>query len=174
MTELEELRIPKAARAFADAVVAVTDTVCAEHLDAEYAELARRLVGRLARKRPTPLARGDARVWAAGVIYTLGQLNFLFDRSQPVHATADALSGFTRVKKTTMANKARAIRTALALGDFDIELLRRDLIDSTPLVWMLELDGLLVDARDLPVELQIEAHERGFIPYVPALGRPSG
>lgn len=49
--------------------------------DQEYGELCRGLVGRLARKRPSPLMRGRPEICAAGVIYTIGSLNFLFDRS---------------------------------------------------------------------------------------------
>jgi hypothetical protein len=50
------------------------------------------LVARLARKRPSPLVRGDARIWAAGAIYAVGQVNFLFDRAQDPHSTADQLA----------------------------------------------------------------------------------
>ena len=32
------------------------------------------------------------RIWAAGVVYAIGQVNFLFDRAQDPHATADELS----------------------------------------------------------------------------------
>ncbi len=60
-------------------VAAITDRVCAEHLDDEYAVLCRKAIAALARKRPSPLLRGEARTWAAGVIYTLGMVNFLMD-----------------------------------------------------------------------------------------------
>jgi len=43
--------------------------VCAELLDAEYAELARQVVAKLARKRPSPLAGGRRGTWAAAVVY---------------------------------------------------------------------------------------------------------
>jgi len=171
VVELGELRIPKAARSHAEGVIAVTDAACKDYLDAEYADLCRRLVGRLARKRPSPLARGDARIWAAGVVYALGQLNFLFDRSQTPHVSADRLSELLGVKKSTMANKAKLIRDSLGLNHFDTDFLRRELIDNGPFAWLLEVDGFIVDARDLPVALQIQAHERGLIPYVPAEGR---
>ena len=59
------LRVPAAMRETASQVTALTDDFCAEHMDAEYAELCRRLVAKLSRKRPSPLARGDVRVWAA-------------------------------------------------------------------------------------------------------------
>ena len=46
--------MPRAVRPHADQVVAVTDAVCREHLDQEYADLCRALVGNLG-KRPSPL-----------------------------------------------------------------------------------------------------------------------
>jgi Domain of unknown function (DUF6398) len=51
----EDLRIAAALRDRAQQIVDVTDTACREHLDEEYGVLARRLVARLARKRPSPL-----------------------------------------------------------------------------------------------------------------------
>ena len=170
MVELDELKLPKATRPYAEGVIAITDTVCREHLDPEYADLSRRLVGKLARKRPSPLGRGDLRIWASGVLYALGQVNFLFDRSQSPHLSADELSTVVGVKKTTMANKAKLVRDAVGLGHFDPEWLRRDLVESNPLIWLLEVDGILVDARQLPVYLQVQAFKKGLIPYIPDHG----
>jgi len=42
------------------------------------------------------------------------------------------------------------------------------LVDQNPLVWMAEVNGVLVDLRDMPRELQVIAYEKGMIPYVPA------
>lgn len=61
-------RIPAALRHNAEQIFKLTDPFCAEHLDAEYGELVRKLVAKLARKRPSPLARGDLRIWAAAAI----------------------------------------------------------------------------------------------------------
>ncbi len=55
---------------------------------AEYGELVRKLVAKLARMRPSPLVRGDLRIWAGAAIYTVGSVNFLFDRTQHPHLTA--------------------------------------------------------------------------------------
>ncbi len=41
----------------------------------------RKLVVKLARKRPSPLARGDLRIWAGAAIYAVGTVNFLFVNS---------------------------------------------------------------------------------------------
>jgi hypothetical protein len=77
-----ELREPTAMRGHLGEILAMTDQLCFEHLDAEYAELCRRLVAKLARKRPSPLVRGALRTWAAGAIYAVGSNNFLFDPSE--------------------------------------------------------------------------------------------
>ena len=37
-----------------------------------------------------------------------------------------------------------------------------------PMVWMLRVNGLMVNIRHAPVELQRLAFEKGLIPYVPA------
>ena len=166
MIELAELKIPQVVRPYADRVVAATDAACLEHLDEEYADLCRCLVGKLARKRPSPLTRGDLGIWAAGVVYAIGQLNFLFDQSQIVHLTPDRLNDLFDVKKTTMANKARLIRDILKLSHFDTEFSRRALIENNPMAWMLEIDGIIVDARRLPFALQAQAFQMGLIPYV--------
>jgi len=70
---LVELKIPRAMRPRVAEIVAITDELCAACLDREYAEVGCELIARLARKRPSPLARGDARIWAAGALYALGR-----------------------------------------------------------------------------------------------------
>jgi hypothetical protein len=35
------------------------------------------------------------------------------------------------------------------------------------MVWMLSVNGVILDARNLPRELQEEAFEKGLIPYIP-------
>jgi len=42
------------------------------------------------------------------------------------------------------------------------------LLDENPLVWMLQVDGMIIDARDVPREVQEIAFNKGLIPYIPA------
>jgi AcrR family transcriptional regulator len=165
---LVELKVPRTMRPRVAEILAITDELCAAYLDREYGELGRELVARLARKRPSPLARGDVRIWAAGALYALGQINFLFDRSQQPHLTADQLAGHLGVVKTTMANKAAAIRRTLDLGYYEPGLTRQSLYEDHPLAWIVQVNGLLVDARTLPAEIQDEARRRGLIPDLQA------
>jgi hypothetical protein len=165
----ENLRIPIAMQETTGEVIAFTDQVCSEHLNAEYARLARRLVARLARKRPSPLMRGDTRIWAAGVLYVLAQVNFLFDRSQTPHMSSAELATAINVKPTTMANKAAMINRMLDIGIYEPELTRVTMLERHPMAWIVQVNGLLVDARQLPEELQDEARQRGLIPDLDAL-----
>lgn len=44
-----------------------------------------------------------------------------------------------------------------------------------PLVWMLSVNGVIVDVRTMPRELQEQAYDLGLIPFVPAArGRMDG
>ncbi len=78
-----------------DAVAALTDAFCRDHLNDEYRDLARAMTAALCRKRPSPLASGQPRTWACGIIYALGQLNFLPDKaSRPHMAMAEVCAAF--------------------------------------------------------------------------------
>jgi hypothetical protein len=158
---------PKSLRACYDEIVALTDAVCHQHLTDEYGELARRMTAALCRKRPSPLASGQPRGWACGIVYTLGQLNFLSDPgTKPYMTTAELCKAFGVGQSTALA-KARVIREALDLHRFDPTWTLRSLTDQNPLVWMLEVNGMLMDIRDAPREVQGIALENGLIPYLP-------
>ena len=78
--------------------------------------------------------------------------------------TADQLAACLGVVKTTMANKAALINKTLNLGVFEPDLTRSAMLEQHPLAWLVEVDGLIFDARTLPLELQDEARRRGLIP----------
>jgi hypothetical protein len=52
------LRVPPALQPAVAQIFKLTDPFCAEHLDAKYGELVRKLVAKLARKRPSPSCVG--------------------------------------------------------------------------------------------------------------------
>ena len=64
------------------AIMILTDAFCKRHLNEEYVKMCRRLALALARKRPTPIARGRAEVWACGIVRTIGWANMLDDPKQ--------------------------------------------------------------------------------------------
>lgn len=160
--------VPAALRDVFDEITLITDAFCADHLDDEYAQLCHRMAAKLARKRPSPLLRGQRLIWASGILYAIGQVNFLGDPSQRPHMRTDDMAAALGVKSQTMGNKGRVIMDTLRIGQFDPEWSRQEIIDRSPLTWLIQVDGLLMDARRLPREIQVEAFELGLIPYVPA------
>jgi hypothetical protein len=171
MADLADLRIPVAMRATAEQVIKLTDAVCADLLDEEYAGLARHVVAKLARKRPSPLQSGRPATWAGGVVWALGQVNFLFDRSTQPYATHVDLADAFGLSKSTLGQKAKQIRDMLKMTWVTPEFLRAERIDKNPGIWFIMVNGLAFDARELPVEIQVEAYLKGIIPYIPDLGR---
>ena len=160
--------VPTAMQPAYDAVTALTDAVCTAHLDGEYRGLARAMTAALCRKRPSPIASGQPRTWACGIVYELGQLNFLSDPSfKPTMTTKELCAAFG-VGVSTAQAKAAVIRTALDTGRMDPAWMLPSLAARNPMVWMAEVDGFLVDLRTMPREVQEIAFEKGMIPYIPA------
>ena len=159
--------VPKAMRPIYEAIVAITDEVAKEHLDEEYADMARRLAAALARKRPSPLVSGRLDVWACAIMYVVGSVNFLFDKTQTPHMTGEELCEAFGVSKSTCSQRAGSIRKMLGIYQGDPRWTLPSMIDENPLVWMIRVNGLIVDARDLPRPIQEEAFRRGLISYVP-------
>ena len=160
--------VPKSMQAIYNAINALTDAFCRNHLSEDYRELAQRMTAALCRKRPSPLTSGQPRTWACGIVYVLGQINFLSDPStQPFMTTANLCAGFG-VSQSTASAKARVISEALDTSRLNPEWSLPSLLDQNPLVWMAEVNGFMVDLRDMPREVQEIAFERGMIPYIPA------
>src|SRR5512136_2156867 len=110
MSKQHSESVPQQMQPVYDEITRLTDAVCREHVDGEFAMLCRKLAAALARKRPSPLARGKKEVWACAIMYALGQVNFLFDRSQTPHTTPGELCAQFGVSQSTAGNKAKQIR----------------------------------------------------------------
>jgi Domain of unknown function (DUF6398) len=156
-------------RATYDAIVALTDKVCQEHLNAEYAAMCRQLAASLARKRPSPLARGKLDGWACGITYTIGMVNFLFDKSQKPHLRADELCKLFGVSPSTGSAKSQVIRKMFDMMQLDPRWTLPSMMDKNPLVWMLSVNGFVMDIRYAPRGAQEEAFRKGLIPYIPGV-----
>jgi len=168
MSEGHSERVPQAILPVYDAVIQLTDAFCKEHLNDEYADLCRRLTAALARKRPSPLARGRLEVWACGIVYALGSVNFLFDRTQTPHMRADDLCAGFGVSQSSGASKAKLIRDMFGMLQMDPRWCLPSQLDDNPLAWMIQVNGLIVDARRVPRKIQEEAYRLKLIPYIPA------
>jgi hypothetical protein len=162
-----EPSVPEAAKPAYDAVVGMTDTFCQAHLTWEYQMLCRKLTAALARKRPSPLARGKPEVWACAVLRVIGWVNFLDDSNQTPHLKLTVIDKAFGVAESTGQGKAKAIRELLKIRQFDFRWMLRRHIEDSPTVWMISVNGFLLDARRLKREVQEEAFRKGLIPFIP-------
>ncbi|MCD6345371.1 MAG: hypothetical protein J7M17_07210 [Anaerolineae bacterium] len=163
----KKILVPKKMRAKYDEIVKLTDDFCQVHLNDEYAELCRKMAAKLSRKRPSPLERGRVKSWAAAIIYTIGRINFLFDKTQTPHLKARQLCQLIGVSQNTASGKSTEIMRMFNLTQFDPDWTLPSRMDGNPLAWMISVNGLIVDARSAPREIQEEAFRLGLIPYLP-------
>jgi hypothetical protein len=159
--------VPKAyATRFTD-LGGLTDAFCDAHLNAEYKGLCREMAVAVCQKG-SPVLKGKAEGWAAGIVYALGRVNFLDDPSQTPHMKSKDIADGFGVSMATMQAKAKVIREGLDLMPFHPDWCLPSKMDDNPLVWMLEVNGFLVDIRMAPREAQVAAYQKGLIPWIPA------
>lgn len=166
ITTMKSTKVPRGWEDLFAALTGLTDRFCDEHLDHEYADLARYAIAALCRKRPSPLTSGHSQTWACAVLYAVGQINFLSDKSTtPYMAMADLCSHFG-IAPSTGGNKAKLVRKTLGIRQFDHNWMLPSRLANSSLPWLIEVDGLIVDARQLPIALQAVAVQKGLIPFI--------
>ena len=161
-------RVPAALQEKFETIALATDAFCDQHLNDEYKQLIRQALAALSRKRPSPLLKGQDNAWAAGAVHALGMVNFLFDPSQTPHCKATDIWAYFGLAPSTGQTHSKKIRDALDMGPMDPQWTLPSRMDANPLVWMLQVNGLMVDVRHMPLEVQDIAYAKGLIPYVPA------
>jgi Domain of unknown function (DUF6398) len=160
--------VPKTVKPRYDEIVELVDAVCRTHLTEEYAALTRDLAAAVARKRPSPLLRGQSRTWACGLTYTIGSVNFLFDPAQQPHVRGADLCTLFGVSPSAGAAKSREIMRLFDIVPLDPRWSLPSRLAENPLVWMIPVNGVIVDMRMMPRERQEQAYALGLIPFVPA------
>ncbi len=161
------MRVPQAMQEKFNAIVTLTDAFCAKHLNEEYAELIRYAVAAMSRKKPSLLEKSKIDGWACGFVHAIGFTNFLFDRTQQPYVSAADLYQAFGVAESTGQGKSKLIRDLLNIGQMDHHWCLPSRLGSNPMVWMLSINGLFVDVRTMPREVQVLAFEKGLIPYIP-------
>jgi hypothetical protein len=159
--------VPKAMLPVYEKIVALTDDVCDRHLNPEYRDMARAMAGALCWKRPSPLSSGQLRIWACGIVYVLARINFLGEKSSSPHMTTADLCAAFGVGETAAFAKARIVEKTLGARAFNRLWTLPSLAEMNPLVWMAEVNGLIVDLRHMSREAQESALAKGMIPYIP-------
>jgi len=159
--------VPKTMHEKYKTIIELTDSFSKQNLNDEYAQLIRYAVAALCRKRPSPLATGKANSWACGITHAIGMINFLFDRSQTLHMGASDLYKKFGVGESTGQGKSKLVRDTLKMNLLDPSWSLPSRMNDNPMVWMLSVNGVVVDIRGMPREVQEMAFDKGLIPYIP-------
>ncbi len=170
MTKSTGNKVPKQMQSKFEEITALTDAFCSTYLNPEYAEMSRKLTAALCRKRPSPLVRGKAKTWAGGIVHALGMVNFLYDSSQTPHIKATEVYKHFGIGQSTGQGKSKQIRDMMNMSQMSPDWCLPSLIDDNPLIWMVSVNGFIMDIRNAPREIQVEAFEQGIIPYLPGEG----
>jgi hypothetical protein len=113
--EPPDRRIPAPHRARFSEVAALLTQFGRAYLDAELTGFTVELWQRLCRKKSPDCLHGQPEIWAAAVIHVIARMNFLFDRSQPVHLSFATICDYFHTNKTTIGNKATTLERTLKL-----------------------------------------------------------
>jgi hypothetical protein len=132
----------------------MTGIFCAQKLDDEYFQLCEKLIKKLGRKKDVPFQRGKLEIWAATVVYAIGSINFLFDKSFEPYMTAEQISEYFGTKTSTVSNKAREIKDMFDMWHFSPEFSIQRITESNPFNQMVMVDGFIVPIDTLPDDLQ--------------------
>lgn len=159
--------VPKGMQEKFDQITAITDEFAKEHLNDEYALLIRQATAALCRKRPSPLASSKAKTWACGVAHAIGIVNFLFDSTRKPYISAKDLYAWFGVSSSTGQAKSKLVRDLLKTSQMDPNWTLPSRIDDNPMAWLVSINGMILDARSAPPEVQRKLAEAGMIPHGP-------
>ncbi len=159
--------VPKTIEAKFNSIVELTDEFARQHLNDEYAQLIREATAALCRKRPSPLDKGQAKTWACGISHAIGMVNFLFDSSQTPHISAREIYRWFGVADSTGQSKSKLVRDTLKMRQLDPDWCLPSKVEDNPFIWILTVNGFIMDIRDAPLGAQVEAYQKGLIPYIP-------
>lgn len=149
-------------------VIGLINQFCKEHLNEEYAVLCRKLTEKLGRKRLSPLLQGSPNAWASGIVRAVGGVNFLHDKSQTPYMRSTDIDHYLGTSPSSGAAKLAAIRKMFNMYRLDPNWTLPSRLEDNPMVWMLQVNGFMVDVRHAPREVQEIAFKKGLIPYIPA------
>lgn len=137
----------------------MTSTFCARKLDDDYALLCEKLIKKLGRKRDVPFQRGKPEIWAAAVVYALGSINFLFDKSFEPYVTPEEISDYFGTKNSTVSNKAREIKDLFNMWHFNPEFSTQRMTENNPFNNLVMVDGFIVPLNSLPDDMRKKVKE---------------
>jgi hypothetical protein len=131
-------------------LVEMTNGFCDVYLDSDYKHLCEKLIHKMSRKRHVPFLSGRIEIWAAAVVYAIGSINFLFDRSFEIYTSSDDICDYFGTSKSTTSQKAKVIRDMFKMGYWDKEFSTIRIMERKPFPNI--MNGLIVDVLQRQIQ----------------------
>jgi Domain of unknown function (DUF6398) len=148
---------------YTETLIQMTNDFCDHHADQEYKALCEKLIRKMSRKKVVPFLSGRIEIWAAAVVYAIGGINFLFDRSFQPYISAGDLCQYFGTSQSTTSQKAKTIRDMFKLNYYDEEFSTTKMKEQNPFT-NVYLDGVPIPLSLLLPDLQELAREHPNTP----------
>jgi len=99
---------------------------CKKHLDDEYLHLCNTLFNDLLEADEEIFNRGKVSIWAATIVWAIGSVNFLGDKSFDPSASLSDVCNYFKVNTSTVGQKSSKIREWLNIDQFNEDYQRED------------------------------------------------
>ena len=126
----------------------LTGGFCRSKINEEYAALCEKMIDKMARKRNVPFLSGRRDTWAASIVYSLGQINFLFDSTFEPYVEGADICEYFDVSRSTVNDKAKKIRDMFKMDYFDEEFSTENIREQNPMNDLAMLDNGLIVPKD--------------------------
>lgn len=117
----------------AQELIQMTDAFAKARLDEDYRQLCEKLILKMARKRQVPFLSGRPEIWAAAVVYAIGSINFLFDKSFKPYVNGEDIARFFNASVSTVGQKAGKIRQMFKMDYYDPEFSTQHMHEGNPM-----------------------------------------
>ncbi|MCE1246828.1 MAG: DUF6398 domain-containing protein [Firmicutes bacterium] len=132
----------------------LTSKYCDEYLNDEYKQLCIKLIKKMERKKVVPFLSGKIEIWAAATVYTIGSINFLFDKSFEPFVKPGDISKYFGAAQSTTTQKSKLIRDMFKLHYYDSEFSTSKSREDNPFNDMVMINGFIVNKNFLSSDNQ--------------------
>ena len=88
----------------------MVEDFCDEYLSDDYKKLSLKLIDEMASRKNAYFNRGKLELWASAIIYSISQVNSLFDESNEVHITRKDIFNYFNTTQSVVSRKAINLR----------------------------------------------------------------
>jgi hypothetical protein len=127
-------RVPKKMVSKFEEIADIILRFCDDNMNEEYKFVCLRALAKLSRMRPSPLLTSKPHVWASGIVYAIGAMNFIFDKTQPVHLHSDHFTSWFNISISSIRSKSRDVTNILELSYFNLEFTLPSRLDDNPIL----------------------------------------